>query len=328
MSTIDISTLSRWRFLQNPGSRPLKYVLISRAHRVVREQYEICVSEFETALSHFVLNNDLQEIFDNFTFWGVEYGAYNGSLDKSLDKSTSLATFVMQTLEAIRIALGDIKKADSVSPTKEGQPSMNDDAELSRIHLTLNDLINHLYDLAPSLVSPAPLDDINQRGTGFLDRLDSDIQQVKALFPAVDDTLASRLGTANWLRRNRLFAWRTEYELLTKRGKYTDENMESDDDDNVGYDNSGDNPILETYLDAPFDWIKLQPSQDDDASSAASSKYQRHDPSFVDPDPVGNWRTAKSFECYLCFQFLTQVHTDAEWRYVVGLYDVTGCRMC
>ncbi|KAI9768829.1 MAG: hypothetical protein M1840_004643 [Geoglossum simile] len=379
MSARDVSTLARRRF-HTSGRVTLKEALFSRSQLFIKKQYDVCISAFSKALSVATSGfefqgsrDDLEEIRDNLIFWGDEYGASNGSLDRALEKSKSLRGYVLETMFDLQHFLtlvtdsidqitrakerpeepqsdqwkqspkpsqrsqggegpnespktlpkladlndanandGEINMdADGAEDTDAGIPG--DEEKLSRSFLGLNQLVNGLYDLAPSLISPAPLDDINQPTLSF--SLESEIRNVRVEYPNASRDLIERLGAANFLRRNRLFAWKTEYEMLTKGTKYMDANLERSDSSSESSD--GDEEFLgpETYANLPWDWIRSRVTRriDDDASSAMSMDYLRRNRAIGDPDD-NCWKTVSSFECQYCFQLLTKVHKKSEWH--------------
>ena len=329
MSVGDISTIARRRFLQSPTNIPLRLVLTSRAHLFIKEQYQTCVKAFEQTFGDYAngdAHDDMHEVFENFTFWGVEYGASNGSLDRTLEKSTSLRGFVIEILSNIvetlkespqNQQLPEAPMNDGVESTENSDSENDVESEVTdpsvQRKLKLNESINRLYDLAPALTAPAPLDDINQKANGFRDMLESDIKFAKSQFPNADASLCERIGTANWLRRNRLYAWRIEYDSLTRGGKYNDkaidgEHSDSDDGEDIS-------TVIEASAGLPFRWIgsDAQNTFNDDASSTASGKSGQEQTLIKDPNESGSWMTAEAFDCPICFQRLTRVHTRPEW---------------
>lgn len=168
------------------------------------------------------LHSMVDGCFSEFRMWGIDTGAPDGSLDHALRKSSRLQQTTKDLLGDLISTLQtmcDSVQATFVPPISPRDSSFNthldgvdvgpsrrassgSESSLQQSADDIEEIVNCLIKLISALQDPAPQDIYGKQESQH--EANEDIGVVEKLFPKASSSLTTRLGLANWKRRQSL----------------------------------------------------------------------------------------------------------------------------
>lgn len=321
-------------------------------HQVVR----LCLSAFRSllALQDGGLEDEdgtqvvrLQDDFARFKVWAGNIGAHRtgrGSLEYRLRDASHIRIEVLRLLEELSELLDDgraILKGERVPWDKLPADEDEDDedsfpsTEIEQIIRNISDIISCLLRLSVAIRNPAPHDWFRtSHDTDTSHYEPYDISHVQTKFPAMELTIAERLGRAI-SRRRQYFKYRESHHTKLAEGLEALEGL----DLGVARKEELQSTVASSIPDAVRQNISFNAQanavNEDDASvtgvSQTSFATSVFTPDKLSVPPLPAEAQNGPFECPFCFMMISATTTLA-WKYVwIELYlhnDHINLRVC
>ncbi|KAH8596651.1 hypothetical protein B0O99DRAFT_705975 [Bisporella sp. PMI_857] len=183
------------------------------AHRgaPIAAAFEDCVQLFEQLCASLEAgtpswtgpHTELADLFSTLRTWGHDTGASSRSLDHRLRKASTLQAQVLELFEALQNELGTgkpmiIPHQGEAAQTPGSIPD-NSKYDLENLGQDAADTLDCLLDLVPLLQDPVPEDTFERDASPS--EAQKDIEKAEEMFPKASKGLVTRLGQANWKRR-------------------------------------------------------------------------------------------------------------------------------